>query len=84
MQTLQPRKNIANQAALKPEPSTLHINPLLGSSEGEQRVKYYKQAYKGYAQSTLEGSLDDIRVRSRSKSKRARLQRHIAEDEKEK
>ena len=73
MQTLQPRKNIANRVEIKPQPSDLHINPLLGSSEGEQRVKYYRDSYKKYASSTLEGSLEDVRTRSRSKSKRAKL-----------
>lgn len=84
MQTLQPRKNINNQALLKPEPSSLHVNPILGTSEGAERRKYYGGAYLGYAKSTLEGSLQDVRTRSRSKSKRARLQRHIQEDEIEK
>lgn len=56
-------------------------NPLLGGSEGDNVINYNKRLYKDYAQSSLEGSMGDVRSRSRSKSKKAKLEEKIAADQ---
>ena len=65
---------------LKPGP-TLHDssfrsqNPLIGYSEGEMRRKKFQEQYKEYALSKDEGSILDIKERSRSRSRRAKYER---------
>ena len=59
---------------LQDGPSLLSKNPLLGESEGYQRRERYKKLYKDFARSRLEGSLDSTKERSRSRSKRQRVE----------
>ena len=61
--------------------SALLQNPLLGESEGIVKRGLFKNEYKAYAKSKMEGSMDDVRERSWSKSKRGKLERAIREDQ---
>ena len=54
---------------------TSGANPLSGVSEGERKRQFFKNYYKQYALSGEEGSMVNIAERSRSRSKRARLER---------
>lgn len=49
-------------------------NPIHGESEGYLRRERSKKMYRDYARSGLEGSMDSGKDRSRSRSKRARLE----------
>ena len=49
-------------------------NPLIGYSEGERVKRHYKKQFMTYALSQAEGSISDVKERSRSKSRRARLE----------
>lgn len=52
----------------------MKVNTLLGESEGNQRREQARDQYKRFARSSLEGSLEDGERRSRSRSKRAKLE----------
>ena len=49
-------------------------NPLIGYSEGERKKSIYQQEYKMYALGNEQGSIKDLKERSRSKSRRARME----------
>lgn len=55
-------------------------NPLIGFSEGESQRKLYKEEFIKFALSQKEGSLSDVKERSRSKSRRARYQAQRQQD----
>ena len=49
-------------------------NPLIGYSEGERQRKLYKDEFMKHAHSQAAGSINDVKERSRSKSRRARYE----------
>ena len=67
----QPSATLHNSsvAALLP-----HENPLFGVSDGERQHRVYQQEFMKYALSKEQGSMGDIKERSRSKSRRARYE----------
>lgn len=54
--------------------AVLPENPLVGFSEGERKRQVYQEEYKKYALGHEEGSMSDVKERSRSKSRRAKYQ----------
>lgn len=68
------RKLIGNNNAATLPLSNSDMNPLFGESEGANVKAKYRMEYKKYANSQLEGSMENVRERSWSKSKRGVLQ----------
>jgi len=79
---LKPKNYMKREGIHKPvERSSLVGNPILGGSEGEKYTGQNKRLYYKYAQSQMEGSMEHVKSRSRSKSKRAKLEAQIVDDQ---